>query len=572
MKNITRAIIASLCLVFALTQAQAAPKTKPAQAAKENLVLMPLRLGEADLPLQGAMETALLEGLQQKYQVFTGDKVDQRRREVFAKENKKGKTDCDETKCLQDIAAAFNSELLAVVSVAKQSDGYFLAINIRNLWDDKVVYSKSVPCKGCDAYAVVDKLKELVDTPAPVATAPVAEPPPPKITATDPDSITWAEAQKGNAVDDYQVYLDAYPKGKYIAFAKAKLKKLKEAEQAAAEQQEQQAWDAAQQENSEASYSLYLKGYPNGRFSGFAKTRSDKLKADLTYKEETGLWQKAETGNDKAAVENYLNKYPAGRYIAAATAKLQAIKEEEAKWPQPGQIIKDCADCPEMVVVPAGNFTMGSNKRGNIVMDVKMSGDESPAHSVTIRQSFAMGKTEITQGQWKALMGGDNPSYFSNCGDNCPVEQVTWGDAQAFVQRLNDKTGKKYRLPSEAEWEYACRAGRQQEYCGGDDIDSVAWTLSNGDEATHPSAQKQANAWGLYDMSGNVWEWCEDGYHDNYSGAPVDGTAWQSDGPRHQLRGGSWAYYSEGARATARGSNDEYADFTNGFRLARMLP
>ncbi len=129
-----------------------------------------------------------------------------------------------------------------------------------------------------------------------------------------------------------------------------------------------------------------------------------------------------------------------------------------------GYIIKDCPDCPDMVVIPAGSFNMGSDKGG----------DETPAHHVTISKAFAIGKTEVTQGQWKAVMGS-NPSNFANCGDDCPVEKVSWDDAKQFIQKLNSKTGKQYRLPSEAEWEYACRAGSQTEYCGGDNVDSVAW-------------------------------------------------------------------------------------------------
>lgn len=281
LQNVFGIIIATCCLISFPVQSQAATKTKPkaTQATKEHLVLMPLRLGEQDLPLQGAMETALLEGLQQKYEVFTGDKVDQRRKEVFTKESKKGKTDCDETKCLQDIAAAFNSELLAVVNVTKQNDGYFLAINIRNLWDDKVIYSKSTPCKGCDAYAVVDKLKEMVSTPAPAVTA-TEKTSQIKVNLSDPETALWEEAQKGNAAEDYQAYLNQYPKGKYIALAKTKLARMKDEAKAETEKQDQQSWNDAQQSASQESYNAYLSLYPKGRFAALAQARIAKLKKE----------------------------------------------------------------------------------------------------------------------------------------------------------------------------------------------------------------------------------------------------------------------------------------------------
>lgn len=237
-----------------------------------------------------------------------------------------------------------------------------------------------------------------------------------------------------------------------------------------------------------------------------------------------------------------------------------------------GTVFRDCADCPEMVVIPAGSFDMGSNKNNN----------EQPIHHVTISKTFSMGKTEVTQGQWKLIMG-NNPSLFrgglfkSGCGDTCPVERISWDDVHEFVQKLNDKTGKEYRLPSEAEWEYACRAGGQQEYCGSDHIDDVAWygafVKGNSGKSTNPVATKQANAWGLYDMSGNVFEWVEDSYHDNYDGAPTDGSVWEGDGAERVIRGGSWQGDPLYARAAFRlGFKPTDLGEIIGFRLARTLP
>lgn len=224
---------------------------------------------------------------------------------------------------------------------------------------------------------------------------------------------------------------------------------------------------------------------------------------------------------------------------------------------------RDCPDCPEMVIIPAGSFDMGSNNG---------EANEKPVHRVTIARPFAMGKTEVTQGQWKAVMG-NNPSNFSSCGDTCPVEQVSWNDVQEFLKKLNAKTGKQYRLPSEAEWEYACHAKGKQEYCGSDYVDRIAWYSSNGGLTTHPAAKKQANAWGLYDMSGNVGEWVEDAYHDNYNGAPTDGGAWPGDGANRVLRGGSWNYGPQGARAAYRGwFETSFRSNRYGFRLAKALP
>jgi formylglycine-generating enzyme required for sulfatase activity len=232
------------------------------------------------------------------------------------------------------------------------------------------------------------------------------------------------------------------------------------------------------------------------------------------------------------------------------------------------KIIKDCNVCPEMVIVPAGSYKMGANSGG----------DEIPAHMVTFSRSFAIGKTEITQGQWKAMMG-NNPSHFAKSGDNFPVEQVSWNDAQEYIKKLNDKTGKQYRLPSEAEWEYACRAGEMLEFCGDDNVDNVAWYRSSDPSKwhvgamTHSIASKNPNSLGLYDMSGNVWEWVEDSYHANYSGAPDDGSVWTGDGERRVLRGGSWDFTPLNLRSVYRSAEDpSIRDKDVGFRVARTLP
>jgi formylglycine-generating enzyme required for sulfatase activity len=250
-------------------------------------------------------------------------------------------------------------------------------------------------------------------------------------------------------------------------------------------------------------------------------------------------------------------------YVALLLLNVNACAQDlfvEKHLPMPGLIFHDCPDCPEMVVIPAGNFDMGSDAGED---------EEKPVHRVTFSRIFAMAKTEVTQGQWRAIMGASSGS----CGDDCPAEQISWDEAQDFIRRLNQKTGQQYRLPSESEWEYACRAGGVYEYCGGDHADDVAWHDHNSGKKTHPVAGKQANAFGLFDMSGNVWEWVEDSSHDNYKGAPADGGEWLGDGIKRGLRGGSWADDPQTARATNRYSLESADDVDGvGFRLVRPLP
>jgi len=231
----------------------------------------------------------------------------------------------------------------------------------------------------------------------------------------------------------------------------------------------------------------------------------------------------------------------------------------------PGAIFKDCAECTEMVVIPAGSFVMGSGKNA----------DEQPPHTVAIR-SFLMGRTEVTQRQWSDIMGS-NPSYFLACGPNCPVENVSWDDVQHFIAKLNQRNGQKYRLPSEAEWEYAARAGTTAEWSHGNDeskLGNYAWYGRNSGGKTQVVGQKLPNAFGLFDMHGNVWEWTQDCMHGDYGGAPTDGSAWTTgcSGNYRVLRGGSWYDGPAGLRSAIRfRSYPVLRDNSSGFRLARDL-
>ncbi len=202
-----------------------------------------------------------------------------------------------------------------------------------------------------------------------------------------------------------------------------------------------------------------------------------------------------------------------------------------------------------MVYVSGGTFTMGgTSEQGSDAYD-----DEKPTHNVTL-SSYYICKYEVTQALWRAVMGS-NPSNFK--GDNLPVECVSWNDCQTFINRLNSYTGRNFRLPTEAEWEFAARGGnysRRYKYSGSNYIGDVAWYDSNSGRRTHPVGTKQANELGLYDMSGNVWEWCSDWYGSYSSYSQSNPTGPNSGSPR-VLRGGSWYCFARRCRSSFRAYN-----------------
>jgi len=301
---------------------------------------------------------------------------------------------------------------------------------------------------------------------------------------------------------------------------------------------------------------------------------------------EEKFWDEAKVIGNREAFEAYLSSYPTGRYAALAKASIvrlvplsvpatppsnpnhlaqqSSVQSTVIQQPKAGAVFKDCDDCPEMVMIPAGNFLMGTQDKGK---------DETPQHPVSIK-GFALGRFEVTQLHWSLVMSA-NPSQFKS--PNNPVENVSWDDIQEFLRRLNSKTGRIYRLPSEAEWEYAARAGSQTIYHFGDKADELnryAWFQGNSGSVTHPVGEKLPNAFGLYDMHGNVWEWTDDCWNRDYSGAPTDGSAWiRGACGRRVLRGGSHFIGPDSARSAYRSSNDTSArSFSYGFRLARTLP
>ena len=212
-----------------------------------------------------------------------------------------------------------------------------------------------------------------------------------------------------------------------------------------------------------------------------------------------------------------------------------------------------------MVLITGGTFMMGCMDE----QDDDCSFVEKPAHKRSV-STFYINKFEVTQAQWKAIMG-NNPSYFQNC-DRCPVEQVSWNHAHEFIRKLNRLTGSSYRLPTEAEWEYAARGGQNYKYSGSNTISNVAWYEGNSGGRTHWVGQKSANGYGLYDMSGNVWEWCSDWYK-RYPGSSGVGnyTAYH-----RMCRGGSWLFIASVCRVSDRNHTEpDIGTYFFGLRLAR---
>ncbi|MBD5349848.1 MAG: formylglycine-generating enzyme family protein [Bacteroides sp.] len=257
-----------------------------------------------------------------------------------------------------------------------------------------------------------------------------------------------------------------------------------------------------------------------------------------------------------AETEKVIKVYNNGEVVA--THKLSDIEYFQVEDVETSEMIKDVETITvngvsfDMIKVEGGTYKMGSNNGES---------DEKPVHDETVA-TFQIGKTEVTQELWQAVMGA-NPSNFKGEA-NLPVEKVSWTDCNTFITKLNAATGKNFRLPTEAEWEYAARGGNKSQgytYSGSNTIGDVAWTSENASSKTHPVAQKKANELGIYDMSGNVWEWTSDKYSTDYSQPRT--SSYRVD------RGGSWCSTATGSRVATRNSYSESTTYYNlGLRLA----
>ena len=252
------------------------------------------------------------------------------------------------------------------------------------------------------------------------------------------------------------------------------------------------------------------------------------------------------------------------RAAADAERWRQAAEAERRRLAQLPREVRNSLGM-EFVLIEAGTFAMGSP-----ATEPEREDDET-LHRVTLSRPFYLGKYEVTQGQWQAVMG-NNPSDFSNCGPTCPVERVSWGDVQEFIAELNQREGvEMYRLPTEAEWEYAARAGTQTPYHSGSaarDLDLYAW-YGAWFGGTHPVGQKRPNEWGLYDMHGNVQEWVQDWYSAYPRGAVTDPRGPRTGASRVNRGGGCYSLARYCRAASRSGDAPGYRFRTLGFRLAR---
>lgn len=343
-----------------------------------------------------------------------------------------------------------------------------------------------------------------------------------------------------------------------------------------AEQYELTFWESIKDSTDPADYEAYLQAYPKGRFAALARARIARLQS---AKPKAAPAQKAAP---QAAPATSSTTAPPTSSTQAAPSKPAKPKPSEQAAPAatpetapPATVaglteIKDCKECPTLVSLPAGSFIMGSNT-GDL--------SERPAHKVTISNAFAIGKFEVTVEQWNMCAeAGACPRVPSSeaAAKDAPMRDVSWEDAQQYVKWLSKTSGKTYRLPTEAEWEYAARAGTTTPYWWGRQMRTG---MANCKECGEPWSQEApakggsfaANSYKLHDMNGSVWEWVADCWHNSYKGAPADGSTWDNETCRVRvIRGGSWRDGAAYMTSTTRFKYDaSVRQNQNGLRVAR---
>jgi len=411
------------------------------------------------------------------------------------------------------------------------------------------------------------------------------------------DDAAWTEAGDDDSEASYQQYRENFPGGRYIDQVDDRIGAV----------QDREAWAVARGTDTETAYRQYAENFPQGAHIGEVEGEIARVQAETQRQREqaaaaerrraliTGIQTELQRLGRDVTIDGVAGQGTTDQIRAFERAtdrtesgepseSLLAALETTDNWPglDPGETFRDCDACPEMVVIPAGSFRMGSPSG-----EADRQDDEGPQHNVSIR-AFALASTEVTFAQWDACVsdGGcrHRPEDQGWGRGNRPVINVSWNDAQEYVRWLSRKTGEEYRLPSEAEWEYSARAGTTTRFSTGNCI-TTGQANFNGNYPANgcPKGQYRQrtvavgsfspNAFGLHDMHGNVWEWVQDCWNDSYRGAPSDGSAWMSgDCGRAVLRGGSWDGYGQVLRSAGRfrGGRDYRFDIT-GFRPARSV-
>ena len=391
------------------------------------------------------------------------------------------------------------------------------------------------------------------------------------------DDKAWEDTLALNTLEGYQAYIAAFPLGRHVPEAQQIIDKL-EAGLAAIAAADEAAWEEAQQVDTVAAYDGYLAAYPDGQYVEEATARRE---AVLEKSRDDQAFEAAQRLGTRDAYQSYVDRFPKGKHVPKALTMIDKLTTRA------GDILTDCQQCPPMVVIPKGSFEMGASEGDQLAKP-----SEKPSHKVTFAAPFALARSEVTVGQWKACAGSGACRYEPRQGqvDTAPVVYVSWDDAQAYAEWLSTLTGKPYRLPSEAEWEYAARAGEGSAYAAGREASvcklgniagsetNVPWrSQSCGDgiaNGVEPVQSRLPNAVGRYDIIGNAAEWVADCDSLDYRDVPTDGRANERGlcGARI-ARGGSWISGPRDFRLSARAGRPKGdTDDTTGFRVALSLP
>lgn len=400
--------------------------------------------------------------------------------------------------------------------------------------------------------------------------------------------VFWESIKDSRQAADYEAYLEAFPKGRFAPLARARAAYLRKDEKTSQPSQSQ-APQGPTIEQVDAQYEVVkranLRKAPSANSPRVARLEKG-TRVRVTGRVVGAQWYRIQSQGKTGFIYGGLIRKlappgrraePAPREIEPPAAKLPPVPPPSPA-PTPSAALtkltmfKDCNECPEMISLPSGSFVMGDKKGDR---------SERPPHRVSIGRAFAIGRYEVTVGQWRACVEAGACRYHpqkAGADENLPVRDISWVDAQEYVSWLSKKTGQQYRLPSEAEWEYAVRGGLSTRYWWGNRFKAgVASCKDCGGpwvrKSPPPVGSYPPNPYGLYDMNGSVWEWVDDCWHGSYSGAPRDGTSWQAKNCRVRvLRGGSWRNDSTYMYSAVRFKYDADVRYlVNGLRVAKTL-